>query len=567
VDEDSKAPTLIPGANREESTVTDIAPSSTPAAERPELYTRQSSGLVRSISTTTLFGLAIGAMLMTGFYYLAAGGVNLYPGSDFAIPLLIGGLFAGLLMVGYHQLVAVFPRSGGDYVFASRVFGPLVGAFVGGCVLGVFLLLLTALGAYLYSAWLPMALQILGLAFAKSTFDRWAGDVSGGSHTTWFLISFAFLLIVMLAAMLPTRRALWLIFWSFALNTFGGVLLVIQFIIHNNADLQHSFNAYSGVPGAYTHILAAAHHANVPTVIVTSAVVSAIPLGIFNMTGLTFGAYTAGEIKSANKTFRNASFGAVTFITVFILVSYLLMLHFVTYKWMAGSTGLNTADPATYAKFSSAPTSFAGVFDGALVADPFTQVVVALSLLSGLFSAALATFLPASRLLFALSFDRLLPDWTADVNERLASPVKALIVVFVLAVGLAALSVYTTALTVVANALLVFCVFWFTTSLAAALIPFVRRDLYEASPKMVSGKIGGVPVLTILAGLSALIVAFLFVIAAKDHRLSGGYPSQSIIALAIIALFGPVAYFIARYRLKQREGIDLDLAMRELPPE
>lgn len=547
--------------------MTDIAASEAPSAPRPELYTRKASGLVRNIGGTTLFGFAIGAMLMTGFYYLAGGSITLYPGSDFAVPLLLGGLFAGLLMVGYHQLVAAFPRSGGDYVFASRVFGPLVGAFVGGCVLGVFLLLLVALGAYLYSAWLPVALQILGLVFAKSTFNRWASDVTTGGHTAAFLISLVFLLIVMLASMLPARRAFALVFWSFALNTLGGVLLLVQFLIHGNADLQHAFNAYSGGTNAYGHILAAAQAAKVPTKIITSAVIAAIPLGIFNMTGLTFGAYTAGEIKSANKTFRNASFAAVAFITVFILVSYLAMRHFVTYKFMAGSSGLNSADPTTYAKYSSAPTSFAGVFDGALTADPVTRIIVAISLLSGLFSAALATFLPASRLLFAFSFDRLLPNWMADVNPRLASPVKALAVVFVLAVGLSALAVYTTALTVVANALLVFCVFWFATSLAAAVLPYVRPQLYASSPKMVSGKVGGIPLITIVAGLSALIVAFLFVIVAKDHRLSGDFPVQSVIALAIIALFGPVAYVVAKFRLKQREGINLDLAMRELPPE
>ena len=155
----------------------------------------------------------------------------------------------------------------------------------------------------------------------------------------------------------------------------------------------------------------------------------------------------------------------------------------------------------------------------------------------------------------------------ADVNPRLASPVKALVVVLVLSIGLSALAVYTTALTVVANALLVFCVFWFTTSLGAALLPYIRPQVYASSPKMVSGKIAGVPMITILSGLSALITAFMFVIVAKDHRLSGGYPTQSIIALVIIGIAGPVAYFIAKLRLKQREGIDLDLAMKELPPE
>jgi amino acid transporter len=547
--------------------VTDIATTPAPTTQRPELYTRQASGLVRNLNATTLFGFALGAMLPTSFYFLAGGSITLYPGSDFAIPLLLGGLFAGLIMVPYHQLVAAFPRSGGDYVFASRLFGPLIGTFVGGCVLGVFLLLLTALGSYLYSAWLPVALQMIGLAFAKSTFNGWAADVANGGHVTKFVVSLGFLILVMLASLLPARRAFAVVFWSFALCTLGGILLLIQFLIHSNTDLQHAFNSYSGGSNAYGHILAAAQSASVPSKIVTSAVIAAIPLGIFNFTGLTFGAYNAGEIKSANKTFRNASFAAVAFVTVLVVVSYIAMRHFVTYKFLAGASGLNGADPTTYAKYSSAPTSFGGVFYGALTADPFTQVVVALSFLSGLFSAALATFLPASRLLFAFSFDRLLPGWMADVNPRLASPVKALTVVLVLAVGLSALSVFTTALTVVANALLVFCVFWFSTSVAAAALPYIRPQLYAASPKMVKGSIAGVPLITILSGLSALITAFMFVIVAKDHRLSGGYPTSSIIALLIIGLWGPLAYLIAKYRLRQREGIDLALAMKELPPE
>ncbi|HEX4009304.1 MAG TPA: APC family permease [Solirubrobacteraceae bacterium] len=545
--------------------MTDIAPSTAPIKERSQLYTRQASGLVRNISSTTLFGLALGAMLPTSFYFLAGGSITLFPGSDFAVPLLLGGLFAGLIMIPYHQLVAAFPRSGGDYVFASRIFGPLVGAFVGGCVLGVFLLLLVALGAYLYTAWLPVALQILGLVFAKSTFNRWAADIPS-SHTTEFIVSLVFLLLVMGAAMLPTRRALAVIFWSFALCTLGGILLLVQFVIHSNADLQHAFNAYS-TPNAYNNILAAAHKANIPSKIIGSAVIAAIPLGIFNYTGLTFGVYTAGEIKSANKTFRNASFAAVAFITIFVVISYLAMRHFVSYKFLAGASGLNQADPATYAKYSTAPTSFGGVFYGALTADPVTRIIVALSFLSGLFSAALATFLPASRLLFAFSFDRLLPRWVADVNPRLSSPVNALVVVFVLAVALAVLSIYTTALTVVANALLVFCVFWFASSLAAALLPYIRPELYAASPKMIGGKIAGVPMITIASGLSAVICVVLFVVVARNHAFSGNFPIQSIIALAVIGLFGPVAYFIAKVRLQRTEGIDLDLAMKELPPE
>jgi hypothetical protein len=43
----------------------------------------------------------------------------------------------------------------------------------------------------------------------------------------------------------------------------------------------------------------------------------------------------------------------------------------------------------------------------------------------------------------------------------------------------------------------------------------------------------------------------------RNRALSGGYPAQSIIALAIIALFGPVAHVVAKLRLQQSEWIDL----------
>jgi hypothetical protein len=40
-----------------------------------------------------------------------------------------------------------------------------------------------------------------------------------------------------------------------------------------------------------------------------------------------------------------------------------------------------------------------------------------------------------------------------------------------------------------------------------------------------------------------------------------------MIALAIIALFGPVAYAVAKLRLQQSDGDRPRLAMKELPPE
>jgi uncharacterized membrane protein (DUF373 family) len=47
----------------------------------------------------------------------------------------------------------------------------------------------------------------------------------------------------------------------------------------------------------------------------------------------------------------------------------------------------------------------------------------------------------------------------------------------------------------------------------------------------------------------------------------GKFNTQSVITLAVVLLAGPVIYVIARTIRRQRDSLDLGMAMRELPPE
>jgi amino acid transporter len=533
-----------------------------------DLFTRQASGLVRSINTRTLFGFAIGAMLATSVFTLASGGMITFPGSDFTIPLIVGGIVAVLVILPYMQLVAAIPRSGGDYVFASRIFGPLVGAFAGSCVMGSFLLLNAFNCSQLVTSWLEISLQILGLVFAKGTFDRWAAQIPA-HQSTEFICCVVFLLVVLGICLLPTKTVLKVIFVSFALCTLGGFLLLVQFVIHSNADFQHAFDNFANTPhGAYATILHEAAKRNIQTTVKTSAVLQAVPLGVFAFTGLTFTVYSAGEIKGATKTFRNGTLAAVAFISLYVIVLWIGLKHFSTYHFLAASSGLNSADPTTYAKLTNAPTLSGGILYGALTADPVSQILIAVSNIAGLLAAVLTVFMATSRIIFAFSFDKLLPKQLADVNERTSSPVKALVVVFVISLGLAAASVFSTLLvTIASNVLLLFLVYWGISSAAAAILPYRRPELFAASPKVLPGKVAGVPIVTLCGTFTFLVVAALFVIVVTNKNLAGSFSTTSIIELAIIALFGPIAYFVSRWRLRVTQGIDLDLALRELPPE
>ena len=101
------------------------------------LFTRQSSGLVREVSVvnalffnTAAFiggtlGGAYGIAVLAGVPVVVIGGLTNWSWVAF----LVGALCV-LLAIIFASLTSVMPRSGGDYVFTSRIV-PRVGPFLG----------------------------------------------------------------------------------------------------------------------------------------------------------------------------------------------------------------------------------------------------------------------------------------------------------------------------------------------------------------------------------------------------------------------------------------------------
>ncbi|MFZ0377820.1 MAG: hypothetical protein WCD11_35065 [Solirubrobacteraceae bacterium] len=55
-------------------------------------------------------------------------------------------------------------------------------------------------------------------------------------------------------------------------------------------------------------------------------------------------------------------------------------------------------------------------------------------------------------------------------------------------------------------------------------------------------------------------------LALTKGQYSGGYTAVSVASLAVMLSAGPLRYLGSRY-VRRRQGIDIALAMRELPPE
>src|SRR3990170_4727905 len=94
----------------------------TAMAAKPEVFTRRASGLVRVMSPYSAFVYNILTMgLIFPWTYLWAPGA--LPGGKLVWGILLAMIIEIPIALAYVWLSTAMPRSGGDYVFQSRVFG------------------------------------------------------------------------------------------------------------------------------------------------------------------------------------------------------------------------------------------------------------------------------------------------------------------------------------------------------------------------------------------------------------------------------------------------------------
>jgi amino acid transporter len=180
-----------------------------------------------------------------------------------------------------------------------------------------------------------------------------------------------------------------------------------------------------------------------------------------------------------------------------------------------------------------------------------------------------------TRVLVAMSLDRLLPEWFSKVDEKLHTPVNAhwayflasipVILAYNLVPGWIGLT-----LGVTFGCGYVFVV----TCIAGALLPYRAKELYEASPgaKYKLGNLPLVTVLGVLGGILGMLMVLAFLFAPQLGVLGNwnfeNFPSglwAQIIAFGII-LVSLVIYIISKMS-QSAKGINVDYAFKEIPPE
>jgi amino acid transporter len=470
----------------------------------------------------------------------------------------------------YIWFSIAMPRSGGEYIWGSRIISPAWG-FCAGWALSM--VGMSWAGSCTYwaisygfnNALRSVAISQAGTQFANNSLWLLANTLD--SLPVMLVLGTLVIISFMAIMWRGAKPAMWLswigvvtgvlghvIFWI-GVGTSGGLPMFIE-----------RFNAISGT--TYQAVLDTAKATGWPvgTYDMGVTVTGGITYVALNTLGSTYTANIMGEIKEVKKSALLAMLGALILFLVFWTISYS------TFYWAFGGD------------FWAAASYFApggGGYGNAVWPFPnmpmpffmltFLNPNVAYAVIGSLCFAACTyascmgmAFGPV-RNLFAYSFDRVLPTFFSRTDRR-GSPWSAVLLGTIIAWIFFIINVFTP--TWILYSITAWFFAWMIVSVVGILFVYTGRgkQIFEKSPEIVKRKIAGVPIMAIFAVLSFIICA------AVDYYtlipfLTGLISSWNLIITAIFFIIPPfVIYYISRTYHKAK-GVPMELQFKEIPPD
>jgi len=574
-------------------------------------FPRSTSGLVRSFGpvTAVLISIAftVGGAWQAHIFFFP--GLSPLPENLWFAgipPILMSFIVVGvtfvIIMMGYSILISAIPRTGGGYVAISRITGPFA-AFV--ATLLEFVSVASTFGViavWTFESWL--------ILFTKQIF--WVGPAIGysdiGALAAGLLLMVLAVVLIGLGGRVTSYvlQALFLVLVPLGLY----LLFLLGVAIISPSTLQTGITVWAqaqGVAGvtAGTYVKAAlAQGLDSANVGSYWTAVSASLLGAYwcyvGYAALTF---VPGEFKEPERNLPRVALAA----PLIIMSIYVVLVAFSTYA--AASVGQITLangdkwsfyEAFAYLSYGGGSLQQAGVPNVSALAPTIAAMVGArlglasLNVLVLLFLVLMyAKDLPplalvGSRIIFAMSFDGMLPASLSKVNARFHSPVLAtgLVGLFGLLGALSESCVFCNGGSwgpggPVGNALTAFftnspiynidlldAAFFTLFSLTVVLFPFRRPQLFQSARFKPGGKLGTAAIG--VAGLTAnLVIAWTILTSPQDAYNVLGPTSANRYALGstvVFAIIGALIYLYYRHGQPSKHR-DYSGTFSEIPPE
>jgi APA family basic amino acid/polyamine antiporter len=541
------------------------------AAARPALFLRNATGLVKAWSTFDAFVYSFWSVNLVTLGLYGMSYVYNIPDGQLLASVLIFGILCTFLVITYAGLVSVMPRTGGDYAWQSRVLGGGIG----------FVLAVTGWWFTLW-LWAPIYANILVVQF----FSPLAATLGWGNVATWAaspnglfvssLILLAFVGVVVSLGMETYARVQKICFW---IGLAGLAIVCILLAVYSQSDFHQAFNreaaALFGAKGdAYQQTIDAASKGGFsPQAFGTFALVPTLlvlPYLAFYLLWPTWGATLYGEVRGAKdirKPFWSMFWGLWVTIALVVLV-ILLMLKTIgwDFYYAANAAYWNNLYAVSGAVAPPVPIwPYPVMWAGFLVDNHLFQAVLITVMALWFFGWAGTLFLSSTRVIFAAAFDRVLPSWAANISAKRRVPYGSLALMIVPAIIVSWLYAYKPSVQAFTyDATAVIALTFLGTVISAIILPWRRKDLYDASP-IVRYKVAGIPLITI-AGIVSAVFLLGMLYEWAHWSLYGSNSPDSAKYLLVTYIAAVVIYVVARV-VRRRQGIDLNRIHHEIPVE
>jgi amino acid transporter len=480
------------------------------APTKPEIFTRRASGLVRVMSPYSAFVYNILTMgLIFPWTYLWAPGA--LPGGKMVWGILLATLIEIPIAYSYVWLSTALPRSGGDYVFESRVFGGGVAFTVVMSGYVIWILQWVALSGWLLS-YLGFAPLFLGLGATL-------GNVTLSSIGLWFTQSAGIIITSILNALISLIilcsgfknyvKFQW-VMWYTVIVAFAVMFGVLFFT--NPSIFIERLNAFAAASGgganfyqtAVNAVTAAGINLKPPFSLIATLLVA--PIAWTSLQWATYSAQQNGEIKDA-RSFKSQS---IIMVGSLIVTGILLALLAAGLERLAGSEFLYVAGAGYWSLIPEATVGgfylWPNIIAIAVTASPIIVLIIGLGYILNAHQIVHNCYIGMTRILVAMSLDRVLPEWFSKVNERYHTPVNAHLAYFLASIPIILAYNLVPGWVGLTLGVTFGCGYVFIiTCLAGALLPYRAKDAYEASPGAKYQVNGYVGILFTLLGVLAFI--------------------------------------------------------------
>ncbi len=538
-------------------------------ASKPPLFVRKATGLTREISvlsTIPLSWLCIGA----GINVFSVEGSFSFPGANVPLGYFMCGIFYVIFTAILGLMAVAMPRTGGDYVSTGRILGPFAGifsgiprivglAFIGGLLGGVTGILI---GAGLLQA---------GTLVNNATWIDWGLWILTNTEVQ-FGLGILFILISFLILLVGSRVFMWATWVLVIIPAIGSIVAMILLYTNTPATAQTAWDNMFGT-GAWQEIVDVAS-AGDPANGVAGWTATEYGMGVnwdstfkilipayFAYGGSEATVYWGSEVKEPRKSMLIGTIvGPLLmwiFYTVFVYSVYYSYGNFVSQTAFVMMTKVDdvpvlvnnlTINPELPISF---PT-FVSVFAG----DPSLVFFISLTSALWIFGVCVLIMGMVSKLIFAMSFDRFVPEGLASVNDRFHSPHWALALTFICAIIGLIIFIYYGALAAIVDTTIIWF-FWSTLlCVAATIYPITRPEIWERGYAL---RVAAFPLISLL-GIISFIVYMYVNTAAIVQAVS------DILYLAIGVWAFTLVYYVAYALYNRRRGIDVEAVYREIPP-